>query len=184
MDKPQIASVGMTQLREKRGQTGRKRAQSFLVRLPHPKETEILEKIEQLEQGEVEDATSVLAEIREMLTSEGTHVSFTTTKLGQDNQVSDELFLGPDQKPVVGHGVFMIYLQRPDKGADLQGQVYKSFGPASGFNRRGWNEPFLAAVNEAYRKAIGVDVPQGESDRIADGETAGNRPGQREVLPS
>ncbi len=178
MDKKSTpASVSMEALLAERGETAKTRSERFLVRLPHPQEKAIAALLDSLESGEVENATEVLADIRRRLTSDGIFVSFSTTKLDYDTgRVTDERIL-KDGKEVVADSVFMLYLQQPDPSADLQGQVYKSFGPRTGKNKRGWNDHFLNVVNPQYRAAIGKpDGAPAGSDAIPDGD--------EDVLPS
>lgn len=145
-------------------QTARPQAGRWLTRLPHPEQATICAHLDSLESGEVENASEVLAEIRRLLTTEGIHISHTTTQLDEKGNITDRPYLGSDGKPIVAPGVFMLYLRKPQPGADLQGQVYKSFGRG-----RGWNAKFLNKVNANYRTAIGAadaSTADGSDDRI------------------
>lgn len=147
-------------------QTARPQAGRWLTRLPHPEQRAILAHLDRLESGEVEDASEVLAEIRRLLITEGVFVSYTTTRLDDQGNITNQPYLGPDNKPVVAPGVFMLYLRKPQPGADLQGQIYKSFGRG-----RGWNAKFLNRVNAQYRQAVGVAAEgAGTEERIPGGE--------------
>lgn len=173
---PTPASVDMDALLAARGETAKPKAERFLVRLPHPEEKAIVAALDSLESGETENAGEVLADIRRRLTTNGIAVSYSTTKLDRDTgRVTDERIL-VDGKEVVSAGVFMIYLKMPDPTAELQGQVYKSFGPNSGRNRRGWNPTFLEIVNQQFRTAIGSTAGQATADSVPDGD--------EDVLPS
>ena len=173
--------LNMKNLRERKGTTTKPRGERFLVPLPHPNQDEILAKIDLLESGDVEDATSVLTSIRELLTSDAPHISFSTTKTDQAGTPTQERFLATDGKPEVGYTVFMIYLQKPDPSLDLQGAIYRSFG-----RNRGWDKDALLEINGEYRKALGIQegTAQAEPDRISDGDAAPTAPGEQPVLPS
>lgn len=174
---PAPASVSMDALRAARGDIAAKpKAERYLVRLPHPEETAIVAALDSLESGEVENATEVLADIRRRLLGNGVTVSFSTTKLDYETgKVTDERIM-VDGKECVATAAWMLYLQHPDPTQDLQGQVFKSFGPRSGRNRRGWTSTFLDIVNGQFRTAIGSTAGQAPADEIPDGD--------EDVLPS
>ena len=75
-NKSPVASVSMDALIAERGDTAKPKAERFLVRLPHPEESNILAALDSLESGETENADEVLADIRRRLTNEDIAVSF------------------------------------------------------------------------------------------------------------